>query len=188
MKYPIKGLMTALALSVGQLLATGAEPRVLDAIPPSDAGRGLVRVNDKEIRHYGGHAKQGGTVPYIVSTDNGETWTKAMAGDKFPKKWGGIMKEAAATVYLPKCKKYMMVQPINGYIFMADSLDGEWVASPKDGKKFITSDVWSKDQSMLYKPPGFIFRNPLELSNGRIIIPMHGSGSGTSSSSPTTKV
>ncbi len=179
MKYPIKGLMTALALSVGQLLATGAEPRVLDTIPPSDAGRGLVRVDSKEIRHYGGHAKQGETLPYIVSKDNGETWTEQMAGDLFPKKWGGIMKEAAATVYLPKCKKFIMVQPIRGHIFMADDLDGEWVSPSKDGKKFVKSDVWMNDQSSLYSIPGLIFRNPLELSNGRIIIPMHGSGSGT---------
>ncbi len=171
--------MTALALSVGQLLATGAEPRVLDAIPPADAGRGLVRVSAKEIRHYGGHAKQGETLPLMVSKDNGETWTEEMAGDKFPKKWGGIMKEAAATVYLPKCKKYIMIQPINGYIFMADSLDGEWVSPAKDGKSFVKSAVWMEDQSSLYKIPSFIYRNPLELSNGRIIIPMHGSGSGT---------
>ncbi|MFM7181964.1 MAG: hypothetical protein ACKO2G_10940, partial [Verrucomicrobiales bacterium] len=45
-------------------------PRVVGT-PPADAGRGLVRVNATEIRHYDGDRKQPG---FLVSRDNGETW------------------------------------------------------------------------------------------------------------------
>ncbi len=174
MKSPFIKLILALSASMASVYADGAEPQVLDTAPPADAGRGLIRASETEIRHYGGNTKQGGTVPVIISKDNGETWESSTAGPKFPKKWGGITKEAAAISYLPKCKKYIMVQPIKGYIFLADDLDGDWVASPKSGKKFIESDVWMKNQNGLYDIGGsYIYRNPIELSNGRILIPRH---------------
>ncbi len=180
MNSPIKQILSLIALGLSPIYADGAEPQVLSTPPPSDAGRGLIRASETEIRHYGGGAKEGQTLPLIVSKDNGETWTSEMAGPKFPKKWGGIFKEAAAIAYLPKCKKFIMIQPIRGYIFMTDDLDGEWVASPKSGKKFVESDVWMKNQSSLYSVGGvYIYRTPLELSDGRIIIPMHERFKGT---------
>ncbi|MFI3243577.1 MAG: sialidase family protein [Akkermansia sp.] len=180
MNFSFLRIIPFIAFGLCPIGAAAADPQVLDTPPPSDAGRGLIRVSATEIRHYGGGAKEGKTLPLIVSKDNGETWTKEMAGDKFPKKWGGIFKEAAAIAYLPKCKKFIMVQPIRGYIFMADDLDGEWVASPKSGKKMVESDVWMKNQSSLYSIGGvYIYRTPLELSNGRIIIPMHERFKGT---------
>ena len=173
-------LMSSLALGQSFVFAAQEEPVILDVIPPSDAGRGLVRTGAKEIRHYSGGTNQGGTVPYIISSDNGETWTKAVAGKQFPKKWGGIHKEAAATVYLPKSKKYMLIQPIRGYIFMSDDIDEGWYSPSSDGKRFVKADEWMKNQKALYPvPDGWIYRNPLELESGRIIIPMHKSNLGT---------
>ncbi len=176
----MKNIFLLLSCSLGSLAAQDTAPQLLKQVPPTDAGRGLVRVGPKEIRHYGGHVKQGETLPYIVSKDNGKTWSSKSANDNFPKKWGGIAKEAAAIVYLPKNKKYMMIQPINGFVFMGDSIDGAWYASAADGGDFIQAAEWKKDHSKLYNiPKGWIFRNPLELSDGSIIVPMHNSGSGT---------
>jgi len=179
MKFPIPCSLALLSLTFAQSLVA-AEPEILKDAPISDAGRGLVRASAKEIRHYGGNASQGGVLPYMYTKNEGKTWKTGKAGSKFPKKWGGIAKEAAATVYLPKSKKYMMIQPIRGYIFIADELDGEWLSPAADGKKFIKSDEWMSNQSSLYKVPnGQIFRNPYELASGRIIIPMHNSAKGT---------
>ncbi len=176
----MKNILTLLSFSITSLLASAAEPQILDQVPPTDAGRGLIRVNAKDIRHYGGHVGQGGTLPYIISKDGGKTWQSKTAGDGFPKKWGGIAKEAAAIVYLPQNKKYMMIQPIGGHIFMSDDIDGAWYASAADGKAYIQAAEWQKDRSKLYNVPrSWIFRNPLELSNGSIIIPMHTASAGT---------
>ncbi len=166
--------------ALGSFAYAGDEPEILSQVPPTDAGRGLVRASKSEIRHYGGHVNQGQVMPYISSRDGGKTWKSEKANDQFPKKWGGIKKEAAAIVYMPKSKKYIMVQPINGYIFMADEIDGEWYSPAADGGKFIPSKEWLTDQSKLYPiPKGWIYRNPLELSSGDIIIPMHKSSEGT---------
>ncbi len=173
-------LIASLTMGQGLIFADDEQPMLLDTIPPSDAGRGLLRTGPKEIRHYGGGAGQGKALPYIISRDNGKNWSSATAGAEFPKKWGGIFKEAAATVYLPYSKRYMIVQPVNGYIFISDDIDKGWYAPAKDGRSFVQADVWKKDQSKLYPlPGGWIYRNPLELKSGRIIIPMHKSGSGT---------
>ncbi len=172
-------LFSLLALVVPPLTAVD-EPQILEQVPPADAGRGLIRTGEKEIRHYDGHSNQGGTMPYIISTDNGRTWKSAMSDDDFPKKWGGITKEAAAIVFMPKSKKYIMIQPINGYIFMADDIDGPWYSPAATGGGFIQASEWKTDQSKLYHvPKGWIFRNPLELSSGDIIIPMHKATTGT---------
>ncbi len=184
MNFPLNYIIPFIALGLSQVNADGAEPQVLNTPPPSDAGRGLIRASKTEIRHYGGATGQGGTMRVVVSKDKGKTWESTSAGDTFPKHWGGIQKnptkEAPAISYLPKCKKFILIQAINGYIFLADDLDGEWVASPKTGKKFVESDVWMKNQSSLYSVGGvYIYRTPLELSNGRIIIPMHERFKGT---------
>ncbi len=172
-------LLTLLIVSSTSLLAEN-EPIILKQVPPADAGRGLIRTSAREIRHYSGHAKQDGALPYIVSKDNGKTWSKEMSGEQFPKKWGGITKEAAAIVFMPKSKKYIMIQPINGYIFMADDIDGPWYSPAASGGAFIQANEWLQDQSKLYQvPKGWIYRNPLELSSGDIIIPMHQATAGT---------
>lgn len=163
-------LITCLALGTCSALAS-TPPRILDAVPPADGSRGLVRVSDTEIRHYGGEVEVGSSMPCIVSHDNGETWSELQyAQEKFPKKYSGLPNEAPAIIYLPRCQKYMMIQAIGDFFFMADELDGEWVTPNKEGTAFVGRDVWASDRSEVYHLPKGLFRNPLELSTGRIIV------------------
>ena len=60
--------------------APAADPPRIVAVPPVDAGRGLVRVSETEIRHYPG---KGGT-HFLRSTDNGETWQTIKLPDGYP--------------------------------------------------------------------------------------------------------
>ncbi len=146
-------------------------PRILDTVPPADGSRGLVRVNEQEIRHYGGEVNEGERIPYILSRDNGETWSELKyAQDPFPRKYSGLPNEAPAIVYLPQAKKYILIQAIGDYFFMADQLDGDWFTPSPDGKQWLSADVWSKDRTQVYHLPKGLYRNPLELSSGRIII------------------
>ncbi len=145
------------------------------ATPPADGGRGLIRVSKNEIRHYSGDRKN---IKYIVSKDNGKTWTDAQAPDSYPPNYGGIAKEAPAITWLPKHKQFIRVQPIKGYVFLTDNLDGQWKAVAKDGT--LTSD-WAQmtDDERKEKLVSLngIMRSPLEVNDGkRIIIPAHGNG------------
>ena len=63
-----------------QNAAPAPEPEIV-ATPPSDAGRGLIRVNSREIRHYSGTRKE---PDYLVSKDNGKTWEMKAAPSGYP--------------------------------------------------------------------------------------------------------
>lgn len=146
------------------------QPRVVGT-PPADAGRGLLRVNATEIRHYDGDRNQPG---YLVSHDNGETWKYEKAGTNYPPNYGGIAKESPAFARNPKTGEYLRVQPIKDHVFLSlGGLDGKWVAVTKDGR---TSDAWREQREDLLTIPG-IMRTPLFIDGGkRIVLPSHGSG------------
>ena len=145
-------------------------PRVVGT-PPADGGRGLVRVSDKEIRHYDGDRTQPG---FLVSRDNGETWKYQKTGPDYPPNFGGMSKEAPSLVRNPKTGEYIRVQPIKDYVFLSHGgLDGKWVAATKDGR---ASDAWREQKDDLLSLPG-IMRSPLFIDGGkRIILPTHGNG------------
>lgn len=145
-------------------------PRVV-ATPPADAGRGLVRVGATEIRHYDGDRKAPG---YLVSRDNGETWSYAKTGPGYPPNYGGIPKESPAFARNPRTGEFVRVQPIRGHVFLSrGGLDGRWVAATTDGR---ASDTWAADRKGLLTIPG-IMRTPLFIDGGRrLILPTHGNG------------
>lgn len=143
---------------------------------PADAGRGLVRAGKNEIRHYSGDRKSS---PYIVSKDNGMTWSEAMAPTGYPPNYGGIPKESPAIVLNPYTKEYMRIQPVGGFVFTTKGgLDGKWLAAGKDGK-------WEGDWKDEAKRKNLvslngIMRNPLFINKGkRVIVPAHEKSSGT---------
>lgn len=169
---PTLTLIAALVLS--SLAVSNADeyprPRVVGT-PPADAGRGLVRVSAKEIRHYDGDRTQPG---YLVSRDNGETWNYEKAGPDYPPNFGGMAKEAPALVRNPNTGEYLRVQPIKDYVFLSrGGLDGKWVAVTRDGR---TSQAWREQRGDLLTLPG-IMRTPLFIDGGRrIVLPTHGNG------------
>lgn len=166
-------LVIALILAPGIHAADFPPPRVV-ATPPADAGRGLVRVNATEIRHYDGDRKSPG---YLVSHDNGETWKLARAGANYPPNYGGIPKEAPAFAQNPVTKEFVRVQPVKDHVFLSKGgIDGSWVAATKDGR---TSDNWQQERGDLFTLPGIV-RSPLFINQGkRLIVPTHNAGNGT---------
>lgn len=165
------------SMGYAQKEATYEEPKIV-GVPPSDAGRGLVRISDKEIRHYSG--TRADVADYLVSEDNGLTWTMKKAPQSYPKNYGGIPKESPAIVENPnKPGEFIRVQPINGFVFISEGgIDGTWRAVTKDGK---LESNW-KDEAVrknLLTLEG-IMRTPLYVKNGkRIIIPYHVMANGT---------
>ena len=114
-----------------QNAAPAPEPEIV-ATPPSDAGRGLIRVNSREIRHYSGTRKE---PDYLVSKDNGKTWEMKAAPSGYPPNYGGIPKESPAIARNPVTREFIRVQPIGGFIFLSKGgLDGKWFAVTNDGK------------------------------------------------------
>lgn len=171
MQFPVPVL--ALVLVVLPVLLEAGEvpaPRVV-ATPPADAGRGLVRVSATEIRHYDGDRTKPG---YLVSRDNGETWTYGKTGPDYPPNYGGMSKEAPAFARNPSTGEYLRVQPIKDHVFLSrGGLDGKWVAVTKDGR---TSEAWREQRDDLFTLPG-IMRTPLFIDGGkRIVLPTHGNG------------
>ncbi|MFC4992052.1 sialidase family protein [Rubritalea tangerina] len=162
MKYSV---LVAGALAT-QLLAVEA-PRVVGT-PPADAGRGLVRVSEKEIRHYPG---KGGR-QMLQSLDNGETWKSV----SLPKTYPGatcLSKESPAIAQNPVTKEYIRFEPLyrgknnnDGVYITEGGIDGTWnLVRDKDGNAVR---------------PGGILRNPLWVNNNkRIVIPGHGGGAWT---------
>lgn len=148
-------------------------PRVVGT-PPADAGRGLVRVSESEIRHYDGDRRQPG---FLVSRDNGETWSHQKAGPDYPPNFGGIAKEAPAFARNPRTGEFIRVQPIRDHVFLSQGgLDGKWVAATRDGK---ASADWRAVRENLLTLPGII-RSPLFVDGGRrIVVPTHVAGEGT---------
>ena len=148
-------------------------PRVVGT-PPADGGRGLARVSASEIRHYDGDRKAPG---YLVSQDNGETWTYRKADKDYPPNFGGMTKEAPAFARNPRTGEFVRIQPTKDHVFLSKGgLDGQWVAATKDGK---AGADWRKNQDNLFSLPGIV-RSPLFIDGGkRLIVPTHNAGSGT---------
>lgn len=156
------------SLLISSLLATHSlaveAPRVV-AVPPADAGRGLIRVSDKEIRHYPG---KGGR-HFLQSLDNGETW-KAVA---LPATYPGatcLAKESPAIAQNPVTKEYIRFEPLyrgnsnnDGIYTTEGGIDGKW-------------NLVRDSNGNTIRPSG-ILRNPLWVNNNkRIVVPGHGGG------------
>lgn len=141
--------------------------------PPSDAGRGLIRVSDSEIRHYTGTRS---APDYLMSKDNGMTWSHAMAPASYPPNFGGIPKESPAISKNPLTGEFIRVQPINGFVFLSQGgLDGEWSAVTKDGK--LEKDWQDPEKRKNLLTLGGIMRSPIFVNKGkRILVPAHGAG------------
>ena len=164
-------LTTMLGFAACTLPAGGfPAPRVVGA-PPADAGRGLIRVNATEIRHYDGDRKHPG---FLVSRDNGETWKYEKTGPDYPPNYGGMAKEAPSIVRNPKTGEFLRVQPIKDHVFLSrGGLDGKWVAVTKDGR---ASETWRESREDLLAIPG-IMRTPVFIDGGkRVVLPAHGNG------------
>ncbi|MBY5944185.1 sialidase family protein [Photobacterium rosenbergii] len=146
-------------------------------VPPADAGRGLVRVSDNEIRHYNGGEGYDGR-KMLVSNDNGVTWQESLAPSSYPPNFGGIAIESPAITPNPITGEYIRVQPINGYVFISNGgLDGEWAAVTKDGQLDYN---WDQNDKENYLTLSGIMRNPTFVNNGkRILIPSHEMREGT---------
>ncbi|MEG1937722.1 MAG: sialidase family protein [Akkermansia sp.] len=151
------------------------QPEIV-AIPPADGGRGLIRVNAQEIRHYSGNRK---APDYLVSKDNGKTWKLQQAPDSYPPNFGGIPKESPDIERNPITKEFIRVQPIGGFVFLSQGgLDGTWSAVTKDGK--LEKDWKDAEKRKNLLTLRGIMRSPLFVNKGkRIIIPTHEMGKGT---------
>ncbi len=169
-------VVSALGLcDAGRAVTPVAEPQVVGT-PPADGGRGLMRVDDSEIRHYSGTRK---APDYMVSYDNGKTWEMKMALDSYPPNYGGIPKESPAFGRNPETGEWIRVQPIGGFVFLSKGgPDGQWSAVTNDGK--LETDWKEAEKRKNLKTLGGIMRSPLFINKGkRVIIPFHGSASGT---------
>lgn len=130
--------------------------------PPADAGRGLIRVSDKEIRHYPG---KGGR-KMLVSKDNGETWMTETIPKSYPSATC-LGKESPAIAQNPVTKEFIRFEPLyrgknnNDGVYITDGgIDGTWNLVRDNKGNTIR--------------PGGILRNPLWVNNNkRIIIPGH---------------
>lgn len=141
------------------------QPPFKVGVPPADAGRGLVRVSEREIRAYPG---KGGT-HYLQSQDNGMTWRKVALPPSYPDATC-MAKEAPSLVRNPNTGAYLRVEPkyssknkMDGLYVSRGGLDGEWgLVRGDDGKGL--------------KPAG-ILRTPIWVNGGkRVLIPGHGGG------------
>ncbi|MGF1735890.1 sialidase family protein [Photobacterium satsumensis] len=153
------------------------QPPQVVGVPPADAGRGLVRASENEIRHYNGGEGYDGR-KMLISNDNGLTWQESLASASYPPNFGGIPIESPAIVPNPNTGEYIRVQPINGYVFISSGgLDGEWGAVTKDGQLDYN---WEQSDKENYLTLGGIMRNPTFVNNGqRILIPSHDMRVGT---------
>lgn len=173
--YSTLGILTLMTSLHAQTKTKNALPKIV-ATPPSDAGRGLVRVSKTEIRHYCGDKKNN---IYLVSTDNGNTWREKQTPNSYPPNYGGVPKESPAIIQNPLTKEYIRVQPAGGFIFLSDGgLDGKWLAVTKDGKLEPNWKDEGKRKDLITLSG--IMRNPLFVNKGkRILIPAHNMGEGT---------
>ncbi len=151
------------------------EPEVV-GVPPVDAGRGLIRVNAQEIRHYDGDVKTPG---YLLSNDNGKTWNMVKAVSTYPPSFANYPKEAPSIVRNPNTGEYIRVQPVRGFIFISEGgLDGIWKAVTKDGK--LEANWQDKATHKNLKGLDGIMRTPIFVQGGkRILVPSHNMGAGT---------
>lgn len=154
--------LALLALLASQSLAVEA-PRIVGT-PPVDAGRGLVRISQSEIRHYPG---KGGT-HYLRSTDNGETWKEVKLPSDYPDATC-MGKEAPSIVRNPNTGEFLRVEPLyrkndhEGIYQTQGGIDGEW-----------TRIMDGENKPVLL---GGILRTPIWVNgNKRILVPGHGGG------------
>lgn len=150
-------------LSLGSAMAA-EPPRIVGPPPPVDAARGLVRVNEQEIRHYPG---KGGR-QYIRSTDNGETWDAADLPTSYP---GAtcLSKESPAFTQNPRTGEYFRVEPLyrnkpgEAMYISEGGLDGRWKPIlDKQGEPILLKGL---------------MRSPVWVNNNkRLIIPTHRGG------------
>lgn len=150
-------------------------PTKIVGIPPADGGRGLIRVNNSEIRHYSG-GKGRESLKILVSKDNGLTWDNMNVPTNYPDNFGGIPKESPAISQNPLTGEFIRVQPAGGYVFISQGgLDGKWGAVTKDGK---LSFDWMNNDGHNYVKLSGIMRNPVFVNEGkRILIPAHSGSS-----------
>jgi len=160
-----------LAISVVILLsniiihANNVKAPYIVGTPPADAGRGLIRVSDQEIRHYSGK----GAKQFLQSLDNGETWKLVNLPASYPDATC-MAKEAPAIAQNPVTKEYIRFEPVyrsknltDGIYTTNGGLDGTWnLLKDKDGNGLKL---------------GGILRSPLWVNNNkRIVVPGHGGG------------
>ncbi len=146
-------------------LASHISPPRIVATPPADAGRGLIRVGNTEIRHYPG--KDG--THFLQSLDNGETWKSVASPASYPNATC-MSKESPAITQSPITREFIRFEPlyrgknpIDGLYQTKGGIDGQW--------NLITDDDGNGIK------PGGILRSPLWVNdNKRIIIPGHGGG------------
>ena len=162
-RFSILGIFTFVLPLVNAVF--GVEPPYIVAVPPADAGRGLVRVSEDEIRAYPG---KGGT-HYLQSKNNGQTWRRVILPKSYPDATC-LAKESPALVRNPNTAEFLRVEPkysirnqSDGLYISKGGLDGIWnLVVDSEGKGF--------------KPSG-ILRTPIWVNNGkRIVIPAHGGG------------
>jgi len=137
------------------------------AVPPVDAGRGLIRVSETEIRHYAGQ----GSDSYLVSYDNGETWADRPVPESFPEQVAGITKEGCSLVALHD-GEWLRFQPIRGHVWRsAGGIDGTW-------QRLVSSDApEDASEEERYLALRGISRNGLWVNGGqRLILPAHVGG------------
>ncbi len=129
-------------------------------VPPVDAGRGLIRASDTEIRHYGGR----GAKIYLVSYDNGQTWQELPLPNNYPDLIG-LTKEGPSFARIPGTDEFLRVSHSSkGKLYRTEGgLDGKWiVVADKDGNE---------------TPFKGILHHPYFVKDGkRWIIPAHGGG------------
>jgi len=145
--------------------AVAADPPRIVGVPPVDAGRGLVRISETEIRHYPG---VGGS-HYLRSADNGETWTEVELPANYP---GAtcLDKESPSFTRSPHNGEFLRVEPLyrgkdttEGMYLSEGGIDGTWKRIENENGKPIL--------------PGGILRSPIWVNdNQRILIPGHGGG------------
>lgn len=171
------GLLFTLLLPLTAVVETSTNPApCIIGTPPADAGRGLIRVSPTEIRHYSGDKNR---LYYWVSTDNGKTGSEKEAPASYPPNFGGISNESPAITWLPLQKKWIRIQPVNGFIFLADDIDGKWFAVTQEGQ--LEPDWNDKEKQKKFKKLGGIMRSPTVVNKGkRILIPTHDKNTGTS--------
>lgn len=163
--------------SLSAMASEGLE--IVEAIPPADACRGLVKVSDTEYRHYSNSIGDF----YLVSQDAGKTWNKKAFNKEFPPMFGGVSKEAPSFTQNPLTKEWIRIQAIDAPVFISKGgIDGQWFAVTKDGQltqdwKSMTKESWKK--ALKSKTTNLlcfsgISRTPVFVNNGkRIVIPVH---------------
>jgi BNR repeat protein len=96
-------------------------PQVV-ATPPADAGRGLIRISEQELRHYSGR----GSSEFLRSLDNGRNWESVPVPPSFPPQVAGLAKEACNLVPLPG-GEWLRFPPTGGYVWRSEGgIDGSW--------------------------------------------------------------